>query len=131
MIAGTLCSFILCSISQSKTGGHHCHYHFNRITALILHCKIDDKMNEQSLFIFHKKYLQSICIFRTRSQACCAIVTTIWRSGLTEIKLHIKASPEFPIFHFHIHIVCLKNLTGPIKLFPVVVSQVLDTHMQL
>ena len=37
-------------------------------------------------------------LFRTRSQACCAIVTTIWRQGLTKIKLHMKSSPAFPIF---------------------------------
>ena len=37
------------------------------------------------------RYVDSFkTLFRTRSQACCAIVTTIWRSGLTEIKLRIK-----------------------------------------
>ena len=31
------------------------------------------------------------------SQAYFAIVTTIWRPGLTKIKLHMKSSPAFPL----------------------------------
>ena len=37
-------------------------------------------------------------VLRTRSQAYCAIVTAIWRRGLTEIKLRLKTSPAFFLF---------------------------------
>ena len=60
-------------------------------------------------------------VFRTRSQACCTIVMTIWRPGLNKLKLHTKRSlaspPPPPVSHFYLHldIVCLKKYQGSIK----------------
>ena len=56
------------------------------------------------------RYVDSFkTLFRTRSQAGCAIVTSIWRPDLLKIKLHIKTSSAFPLcIYLHIHIVCLK-----------------------
>ena len=34
---------------------------------------------------------------RTQSQACFAVVTTIWRPGLTKIRLHIKQALHSPL----------------------------------
>ena len=54
-----LCSFVLCSTSQGKTGGQCSLFlanlitailgHFNRIIVPYLHCEIDNKVKEQSL----------------------------------------------------------------------------------
>ena len=51
-------------------------------------------------------------LIMTRSQECFAIVRTICRSCLIEIKLRIKTSPVFPLFFSAYSYRCLKNLTG-------------------
>ena len=44
------------------------------------------------------RYIESFqTVFRTLSQACCAIATTIWRPGLTNSRLQIKTNPAFPL----------------------------------
>ena len=51
-------------------------------------------------------------LFRTRSQGCYPIVMTIWRPGLTKIKLRIKTIPAFLLFLFAYSYCLFKKCDG-------------------
>ena len=73
----------------------------NRFFKLSMYALVFRWLNDRRYSYFRRnicnRYVDSFkTFFRTRSQAhvaCYVIVTTIWRPGLTKIKLHIKTSP--------------------------------------